>query len=32
MYIPVFGQSKHWPDKANDTPDDSKQHCSKDIK
>ena len=32
MYIPVIGQNKHCPGEANDTPDDSKQHCSKDKK
>ena len=31
-YIPVAGHSKHCPDEANDTPDNSKQHCSKDNK
>ena len=31
-YIPVFGQSKHCPGEAYDTADNSKQHCSKDIK
>ena len=31
-YIPVFGHSKHCPGEANDTADNSKQHCSKDNK
>ena len=29
-YIPAFGQFQHCPGEANDTPDNSKQHCSKD--
>ena len=29
-HIPDFGHSKHCPGEANDTPDNSKQHCSKD--
>ena len=32
MFIPVLGHNEHCPDEANDTPDNSKQHCSKDIK
>ena len=32
MHVPVIGHNKHWPWEANDTPDDSKQHCSKDNK
>ena len=31
-HAPVFGHSKHCPDEANDTADNSKQHCSKDNK
>ena len=31
-HIPVLGHSKHCPDEAYDTEDNSKQHCSKDIK
>ena len=31
-YIPDFGHSKHCPDEAYETDNDSKQHCSKDIK
>ena len=31
-YIPIIGHSKHCPDEANDTADNSKQHCSKDTK
>lgn len=30
MYVPAFGQFQHCPGEANDTPDNSKQHCSKD--
>ena len=30
IYVPVFGQTKHCSVKANDTPDNSMQHCLKD--
>ena len=30
QYILGIGHSKHCPDEANDTADNSKQHCSKD--
>ena len=31
-YVPVIGHNKHCPSEANDTPNNSKQHCSKDNK
>ena len=30
--LPVSGHSRHCPGEANDAPDNSKQHCSKDSK
>ena len=32
IHVPDFGHSKHCPDEANDTPDNSKQHWSYDNK
>ena len=32
LSLPVTGHAWHCPDEANDTPDNSKQHCSKDKK
>ena len=32
IHVPDFGHSTHCPDEANDTPGNSKQHCSYDNK